>query len=269
MDVEAEEPKRVLRLGSANMHLTRNKSQDFIQIMEHWIRADICGVVETWIKDDGQEIREGLKDSEFQWFGKDRKGRRGGGVGFLVRKNIRVRALKSKSENLLWLVIQECLYVAVVYLIPQDKAEENDDTLQELQEDILRLRDKGEVVVTGDFNCRVGGLSNFIATDKSEDAEAQEIPRRSEDKMCNLRGRNLLDKLNAVDMVLMNGVNNLAQYTFQSTYEYLTSILLGCGNSNLTVQPPQTTLSSQSLDFSTIEFALTAEFFSGTSLLQI
>ena len=114
--MEAEEPKRVLRLGSANMHLTkRKKSQEFLLIMEHWIRADICGVVESWIKDDGQVIREDLKDSEFQWFGKDRKRRRGGGVGFLVRKNVQARVINSKSENLMWLVIQERLYLAVVF----------------------------------------------------------------------------------------------------------------------------------------------------------
>ena len=100
----------------------------------------------------------------------------------------------------MWLVIQERLYLAVVYLIPHDKAEENEDTLQELQEDILRFRDKGEVVVLGDFNCRIGASSNLIATDKSEDAEVLEIPRRSEDKVLHLQGRNLLGKLNAVDM---------------------------------------------------------------------
>ena len=159
--------------------------------------------MESWIKDDGQVIREDLKDSEFQWFGKDRKRRRGGGVGFLVRKNVQARVINSKSENLMWLVIQERLY---------------EDTLQELQEDILRFRDKGEVGVMGDLNCRIGASSNLIATDKSEDAEVLEIPRRSEDKVLHLQGRNLLGKLNAVDMVLMNGVNNLAQYTsYQST----------------------------------------------------
>jgi endonuclease/exonuclease/phosphatase family metal-dependent hydrolase len=131
--------------------------------------------------------------------GRNVKGR-GGGVGFLVRKNIQARVLNSKSENLLWLVIQERLYVAVVY-----KAEENEDTLQELQEDVLRWRDKGEIVVMGDFNCRVGELSNYIEADKSEDAEVLEIPRCSEDKVNSLRGRNLLDQLNAVDMVLTNG----------------------------------------------------------------
>src|SRR5690242_10760003 len=101
---------RVLRLGSANMHLTNKmKAQEFLQIMEFWIRTDICGVVESWLKDDGREVNEELKNSELQWFGKDRKGRRGGGVGFLVRKNIQARVLNSKSENLMWLVIQERL----------------------------------------------------------------------------------------------------------------------------------------------------------------
>ena len=44
--------------------------------------------------------------------------------------------------------------MAVVYLIPNDRSGLTEDTLQELQEDIIASRERGEVVVMGDFNCR-------------------------------------------------------------------------------------------------------------------
>ena len=160
------------------------------------------------------ELAEALKHSEFTWFGIDRKGRRGGGVGFLVRKNLQAGAIESKTENLLWLVIQERLYLAVVYVNPGDKTGVNADTLQELQQDILRWREKGEVVVMGDFNCRVGELSNSIAVDKSV-AEGVEIARHSDDKKSTLQGRNLMARLNAADMVLVNGVAKRAPIMIQ------------------------------------------------------
>ena len=69
-----------IRIGSVNMHLTKKqKRKELVYLIEHWVKADICGIVETWLKDNGEELIAELKESELQWFGKDRKGRRGGG----------------------------------------------------------------------------------------------------------------------------------------------------------------------------------------------
>ena len=158
-----------------------------------------------------EELIAELKESELQWLRKDRKGRRGGGIGFLVRKDLQAKIAKqSKSEGLLWLEVQEQFFVVVVYLIPNDRSGVNEDTLQELQEDIIQYKERGEVVVMGDFNCRIGEQSNYMIT---SDSEVLEIARCSEDKVETAQGRTLLEKLNVIDLVVMNGVRERARFT--------------------------------------------------------
>ena len=54
-----------MRFGSVNMHLTKKKKRrELVYLIEHWIKADICGIAETWIKDGGEELTAELKDSE-------------------------------------------------------------------------------------------------------------------------------------------------------------------------------------------------------------
>ena len=81
-----------------------------------------------------------------------------------------------------------------------------ENTLQELQQDIISFKERGEVMVMGDFNCRIGELGNCIT---SGDSEIVEIGRSSEDRVETLQGR----KLNAVDLVVMNGVKQQARFT--------------------------------------------------------
>ena len=132
-------------------------------------------------------------------------------MGFLVRKDLQTKLAKqSKREGLLWLEVQRSLFVAVVYLVPNDRSGMNEDTLQELQQDIISFKERGEVMVMGDFNCRIGELSNCIT---SGDSEIVEIGRCSEDRVETLQGRKLIEKLNAVDLVVMNGVKQQARFT--------------------------------------------------------
>ena len=62
----------------------------------------------------------------------------------------------------------------------------------------------------GDFNCRIGEHSNYMIT---SDSEVLEIARCSEDKVETAQGRTLLEKLNAIDLGVMNGVRERARFT--------------------------------------------------------
>ena len=65
-----------MRIGSVNMHLTKKqKRKELVYLIEHWVKADICGIVETWLKDNGEELIAELKESELQE-GSERKTRR-------------------------------------------------------------------------------------------------------------------------------------------------------------------------------------------------
>ena len=184
-------------------------------LIEHWVRADVCGVVETRFKDDGAQLVEELRSSGLQWFGKDRKGRPGGGLGFLVRTEMRAKVWKvSRSENLLWLQMQGQLFVAVVYIVPNNESTEiNDVTLRELLEDITELKERGVVVVLGDLNGRIGEESNCINVGIAG-TEVSEVARCSQDQdRPTPMGKKVLGMLNGVDMVVMNGVKERANYT--------------------------------------------------------
>src|SRR5690242_3216054 len=143
-----------------------------------------------------------LYNTDWLWFGKDRSGRRGGGLGFLARKTLKPHISGScKNSNILWLDV-DCFgswFVAVVYLIPNDVENVNEMTLSDLQQDIL---------VLGDFNSRVGVLPNVLMP--MDSTEELVIARTSEDLTVRRLGRRVTA---GVGMVLLNGVSEKAKNT--------------------------------------------------------
>ena len=102
------------------------------------------------------------------WFGKPRnnqKSLRGeGGVGFLVREcQVEFIELSQvKYEESVWMKVRggrgrEALYIGCVY-IPTDSNSVSvmDSVYEQLKEDVLSFKQKGRVVLLGDFNARVG-----------------------------------------------------------------------------------------------------------------
>ena len=76
-----------------------------------------------------------LRDSQWHWFGKDRKRARGGGLGILVKKSLNPKLLSSASDNVLWVEIgrQEKWVLRIVYMIPAEKSGVNLSTLDCLE----------------------------------------------------------------------------------------------------------------------------------------
>jgi len=125
--------------------------------------------VETWSKDEGELINKVLERSRYEYIGKERASRRGGGVGFLVKRGLVGKiAKKSRAEGLLWLRLrseEKKIFIAVVYLPPQATHKVKEDSgklLEELGEDIQIFRESGQVIVVGDFNSRIGNLPTKI-----------------------------------------------------------------------------------------------------------
>jgi len=95
------------------------------------LNLDVCGVAESGLVDRMYFMEAELYNSEWSWYGKERKGRRGGGLGFLVKKVLKPRIVRaSKNCNLLWLEVatDSRWFLAVVYLIPYDESA-NEKTL--------------------------------------------------------------------------------------------------------------------------------------------
>ena len=103
-------------------------------------------------------------------------------------------------------------FVATTYLIPNDPDRDNDQTLAELQRDILDLGNKGRIIVLGNFNARVGELSNIVSN-PFDNSEELIIKRHSKDKTVNRQGKEVMNTLNAVGLGLVNGAYEVAEYT--------------------------------------------------------
>ena len=163
---------------------------------------DIVAGQESWEKEESRIDINGYK-----WFGKPRSNQnsqRGeGGVGFLVRECLvdEVECITSvKYEESMWMRIcgnrgREALFVGCIYL-PTESTSISvlDSTYDLLKEDVLNFKEKGKVVLLGDFNARVG---------KSVDID-DVIGMFGEDT-CNASGNRLVSFLNEVELVACNG----------------------------------------------------------------
>ena len=93
--------------------MSKRENLERLLIVAKIMKIDVCGIVETWFKGKGEEGEEGevedrLRDTEWEWVGKNRKGRKGGGVGFLIRRGMKWRVPKrSKAEGLLWVQVED------------------------------------------------------------------------------------------------------------------------------------------------------------------
>jgi len=65
-----------------------------------------------------------------------------------------------------------------------------------------------QVIIAGDFNSRVGELTNEVVKGKVRE-------RRSKDKVENSRGRTLMKEMNEAGLYLMTGVGSEAEFTFE------------------------------------------------------
>ena len=99
----------------------------------------------------------------YRWFGSPRVGKRKGGVGSLVLNallpEVEVCTGATHPESL-WLCVaghrgEQSLYVGCVYMPPVAVAEEELHWAA-LMEDILAFQEKGQALVLGHFNARVG-----------------------------------------------------------------------------------------------------------------
>ena len=70
------------------------------------LKLGLCGVVESWLKNSSEVMDSELLGTEWIWVGKDRKGRRGGGLGCVVKKALKPRVMKvTECNNILWLEV--------------------------------------------------------------------------------------------------------------------------------------------------------------------
>lgn len=176
---------------------------------------DICAVTETWFKVGIDYMSKSIDNDKYVWISRERqnqKARNGeGGVGIIIKRSLGKISLVrvSKRYDMIWVEIDRngmCLYIAAVYISPSraPRGYYSTEMLAELEVDILHFKSKGQVMVMGDFNARIGTED----TSFTHNGHRIFVPRRSKDQHRDARGRQLIESMNACNMVILHGLDS-------------------------------------------------------------
>jgi hypothetical protein len=148
-----------------------------------------------------------------------------GGISVLIKKRLQkgVVLIKQKEYHYLWVKVlkefihrEKDLYICFTH-IPHESSSYfgkiNYDILNNLHMDIKNNCRNGDVILLGDFNGRVGNVSDWIAYDSDDylPLHANYIPdkhivsRNNHDNVVNDRGREIIDLCLASKIRILNG----------------------------------------------------------------
>lgn len=151
-----------------------------------------------------------------------------GGLAILYKKSLKqgIKILPIKDTNFHWFVLKrdffklpKDIYCCVIYDPPTQSPisimiEKNGQksVLENLQDDVSKFRDLGEILLCGDFNARVGIENDFILGDENHHNPASssyEIDncssRENFDRHVDSRGKNLLELCVSHNLRILNG----------------------------------------------------------------
>ena len=176
-----------------------------------------------------QEIRQLVKHPGYRTFNNTRKENRNGGVCIMVKNDIS-HGVKQYKTNICDVIVCKLeksffglpreVFLVNSYIKPANTSNKNSemtglDILHELDNLINILLGKGDVILCGDFNARIGRELDFIATDECgadsfipvpDDHIPLDLPNRnSQDKKTNSYKRPFLDILINNELHVLNG----------------------------------------------------------------
>ena len=192
--------------------------------MELAMKHDICLLSETMRKEDSKLNLPGFWDFSIVRPKCKTKGRNSGGITVLVKSPLRsgIKIMES-SEGLVWLRLRgdffnftDDLYICAVYIPPQSTTNnlaKRTDYFADLLFTSDKYKSKGNVLLAGDFNARVGCESMdddpdipFLADLLPKPAPKIQVTERTScDQVVNQNGRKLMHLCKSSDLKIANG----------------------------------------------------------------
>lgn len=214
-------------MGTVNAHIRTESNRCILFSIVQDLKLDVCVVCETWF-DSGTSDSIVLKTfgPDFIWFGKERVNQKGGGIGFLARKNLgSFLCIKGDDHSgVVWIKLTipsgDKYFFGAVYIPPIGSISEErfKEILTHLEADMIKFRQEGKVIVLGDFNARIFNAPSTINRSKdciSLHRTVSDIMVDPEKKAQILsRGKQLINCMNASSMIVLNGLDSGGGTTF-------------------------------------------------------
>ena len=259
-------PNSSLKILSFNVENLIPKLDDpqFLSLME---KHDLCLFTETWLATNDKIGLPSFWDFHFGRPKRTKCGRNSGGISVFIKKKLRPGIkVVSMEEGFVWMKfdkdfcsLKNHLFLCVAYIPPQyskSVSSVNIDYFKGLTTGIARYTNCGDIMLTGDFNSRVGyvpvvshegfeDLDKFLPHHNSSYATGS--VRATCDSVQNGYGRCLLKLCQSFDMHIANGYvpgDRLGNFTcFTSKGSSVVDFVIGDSNSinlinRLHVLPP-------------------------------
>lgn len=149
-----------------------------------------------------------------------------GGLGILIKYEVRkgINILTNTCKDYQWLQFDKHyfnlntdIFLCLAYIIPAtsfyaDQSE--DDTLENIEKDIIKFSHQGSIILCGDLNARTGSEPDFIINDVNDthipmydnySCDIVQEKRCSYDMKVDSRGKQLLDLCIASKLRILNG----------------------------------------------------------------
>jgi len=240
------EPESTVTVAGWNVHGLASYKQKSLLYLAATTQLDVLAVCETHLLNSEQlvhwEHTVGLPDSQFCWFGRPavrtgrhEHGRGSGGVGLLIRRDWFdfCSAMPVCEHPCLHFVRLELpaapfpIYIGVAYAVPvgSEREESNQELLRELTELAAQYRQRGMVLVCGDFNSHIACIPSHLLSRTGLNSEPAGYDIEDEEDRVTVLERNsidiadgdladnhpgagvaFMDQLDAAGLVVLNGL---------------------------------------------------------------
>ena len=213
----------VISISSWNVNGLGQKHRDNL-FLDH-IKCDIHILLETW-KGESPDIKIPNYGSFSKCRTRKKKARRNSG-GIIVyfknhlKKGIEYLVNSTESKNRMWIKLDKTffsidkdLYICGIYIPPLNSPHYVNE-YETLESEINLLSSKGHILLMGDLNSRTSANPDFILYDGNNENICNLLPenyksdyfmpRKSQDKILNSQGKELLDLCVSAQLRILNG----------------------------------------------------------------